>query len=706
MPLALEQAGAYISDNHIHLGEYVSLFKRYRRELLGYKPTLRSIAKETVLTVWEISFNYIEQTDKAAAELLLLMVFFDNETCWEGLCRFHTGGDTNDVGLLDPPELEWLSELLKNGFKFRSAFTRLMAVSLVKRDSQPESLRFHPLVHAWGRDRLTTSHRKSKIFQALVLLHNALVSTTHVTESKERWSLQRRILPHVDAVLKFLHLESGLIDEFSQKPLARQAMLEVATLYKEFGRAEEAEIICRKIMDADSTADDATVYQTQKLLGEVLYVASRFKESSDIYRAWLAKQSNRFDLANPDIRTFHMVLGLGCVLERATQLHDSQHYLLLAKSAAVTLQGIDKAEVRLRIAQHLLMVYWGMGKLVEAEDYANQATTEIGAKYGPKSIEFHKVYYRLGIIYHETGRWEAAEKVFQQVYDTFSGILGEEHSETLRLLNALGRERMFLGRYHEGADLLRKAVEIQERNLGPAHIGTLRSQSNLGELYRRQGLYKEAGELLDRSIMWMENSFAETQREALSIKADKGLLLSDLGEYEAALKLLSEVKMGQEAAFAEGLSDTFTTSRGLGEVLTNLSRFVEAEEEFERLLPQAKKVWGLQHPKYMLIQISLARLYIAQRRYSTALDMLKMLVKELDTRLGAQHPITLDAQGALAESLYMCGERAEGVMLWDIAISGTSATLGRIHPRTVKLIQKRIDLAGHIDSDGLLPVKE
>jgi len=73
LPLALEQAGAYVETNGKPLAEYLSLFQKRRAELLrrgqpaGYP--------DTVATTWEISFREVEQQSPAAAGLLNLCAF-------------------------------------------------------------------------------------------------------------------------------------------------------------------------------------------------------------------------------------------------------------------------------------------------------------------------------------------------------------------------------------------------------------------------------------------------------------------------------------------------------------------------------------------------------------------------------------------------------------------------------------------------------
>ncbi|KAL5370852.1 hypothetical protein DPSP01_014632 [Paraphaeosphaeria sporulosa] len=87
MPLALVQAAAYISQRAplCSVAQYLDQFRkseRKRTSLLSYdKDHLRRDreAKNSIITTWQISFEYIQQTRPSAADLLALMSFFDRQ---------------------------------------------------------------------------------------------------------------------------------------------------------------------------------------------------------------------------------------------------------------------------------------------------------------------------------------------------------------------------------------------------------------------------------------------------------------------------------------------------------------------------------------------------------------------------------------------------------------------------------------------------
>ncbi len=75
-PLAISQAGAYISTRRNTLNpvtSYLELYPAHHQQLLGKTPAAAvwSYRKESMLTTWEISFLAVEERSPLAAKILL-----------------------------------------------------------------------------------------------------------------------------------------------------------------------------------------------------------------------------------------------------------------------------------------------------------------------------------------------------------------------------------------------------------------------------------------------------------------------------------------------------------------------------------------------------------------------------------------------------------------------------------------------------------
>ncbi len=70
LPLALDQAGAYIEEIPCSLSEYQALYRTHKTKLLNERRGLISDHPEPVTTTWSLSFQKVEQQNAAAADLL------------------------------------------------------------------------------------------------------------------------------------------------------------------------------------------------------------------------------------------------------------------------------------------------------------------------------------------------------------------------------------------------------------------------------------------------------------------------------------------------------------------------------------------------------------------------------------------------------------------------------------------------------------
>ncbi|HEY1352043.1 MAG TPA: NB-ARC domain-containing protein, partial [Ktedonobacteraceae bacterium] len=75
LPLALDQAGAYIEEMQCSLADYQQQYRTRRAKLLAHRGTLVDDHPEPVATTWSISFQKVAMANPLAAELLRACAF-------------------------------------------------------------------------------------------------------------------------------------------------------------------------------------------------------------------------------------------------------------------------------------------------------------------------------------------------------------------------------------------------------------------------------------------------------------------------------------------------------------------------------------------------------------------------------------------------------------------------------------------------------
>lgn len=107
LPLAIDQAGAYLRTLSKPLHAFLPLFHANFKTALNKKPpsSVWQYGERTVVTTWEISFEAVEKKDPKAAKLLLLCSFLFNkdintEFLFHGLPNVFNAGESTSADFI------------------------------------------------------------------------------------------------------------------------------------------------------------------------------------------------------------------------------------------------------------------------------------------------------------------------------------------------------------------------------------------------------------------------------------------------------------------------------------------------------------------------------------------------------------------------------------------------------------------------------
>ncbi len=149
LPLALDQAAAYIEETKCGLSGYLVRYQAERTTLLQRRGKLIREHLEPVATTWSLSFAKVEGANPAAADLLRLCAFLHPDVIPEELLREGA-----------PPFVPSLKMLVNNTTAFDEAIASLRAYSLVRRLPETSTLSMHRLVQAVLKDAMNKSQQR------------------------------------------------------------------------------------------------------------------------------------------------------------------------------------------------------------------------------------------------------------------------------------------------------------------------------------------------------------------------------------------------------------------------------------------------------------------------------------------------------------------------------------------------------------------
>jgi len=191
-PLALIQAGAYVSQGHCSLAQYPLVFERQRKRLLEFRPKQAQSRYGDVYATFESSAEALGLPDDEwasdALSLLSVLSMLANSrlplslfrTAWERAQHIPTRISAEDDEGLEQLAQWHVSRLLPllqvegdvwDPFRLIEAARRLEAYSLLVLDGMGDtmSISMHPLTHAWARDRQDVQAQQQSWLRAACL---------------------------------------------------------------------------------------------------------------------------------------------------------------------------------------------------------------------------------------------------------------------------------------------------------------------------------------------------------------------------------------------------------------------------------------------------------------------------------------------------------------------------------------------------------
>ena len=173
MPLALEQAGAYIKETGISFSDYLTRFKEDRKKLLCHGKPINY--PDTVATTWEISFRAVQKENSSAGDLLNLCAFLAPDAIPRWLL---------EEGAEHLPEP--LATCAKNASELDDCIAVLKRYSLI--NAADNLISVHRLVQAVLQDQLSPKEQKTWAESALKLVSGAFSFSQLDEETWEKCS--------------------------------------------------------------------------------------------------------------------------------------------------------------------------------------------------------------------------------------------------------------------------------------------------------------------------------------------------------------------------------------------------------------------------------------------------------------------------------------------------------------------------------------
>jgi tetratricopeptide (TPR) repeat protein/transcriptional regulator with XRE-family HTH domain len=577
LPLALDQAGAYIEETAGDVSGYLDRYRRQRAVLLNFRGTGLTDHPESVSITLALSIEQVEQTNPAAADLLRLCAFFHPDAIPEELI-------SDAASELGPV----LQPVAADPCAWDAAIGDLRRFSLLRRHAEAKTLTIHRLVQAVLRDRMderTGRQWAERVVRAVNRVYPDMDDLTFVS-----WQRSWRYLPQADACATLIeHLQMTFPD-------AVQLLKKAGDWLLDLQRYEQAAMVLRQALTL-----------RERVLGEEHpEVAKLYNDLALTYLLW-----GKFEAAAP-------------LCQRALSI----------RTRSLGPLHPDVAESY----NDLASIYTTQGKYAEAEPLYLQALSICEQVPGPVQNYVAICLTNLGALYRKQGKYTQAEHLLQQGLTNWKEVLAPTHPNVAVGLDALAELYREQGRYGEAETLCQQALTVREQALGPDHPRTLQSLALLAKLSHLQGCYVQAESFYQRALALCEqHAGPEHPRlaDTLTILAD---LSERRGEYGRAEHLCQRVLAIFEQSFGAEHFFMVEALNILGRLYEDQGDDEQAESVLRRALAIAERKAGTEHPEMAHSLALLASLSLKQGRPLQAGLLYRRALAIWEKTLGSDHP--------------------------------------------------------------------
>jgi tetratricopeptide (TPR) repeat protein len=477
LPLALDQAGAYLEETGCSLAEYQRLYQHRRADLLAERRgQLVDDHPLPVATTWSLSFAQVEQKNPAAADLLRLCAFLAPDAIPEEMI-------TQGAEHLGPQ----LASVGADAYLLNQSIEALRAYSLLRREissGTAPSLSVHRLVQAVLKDQMDEQCQHQWAERAVRAVNAAFPRVEF-----ETWPQCERCLPHA--------------------------------------------LLCTELI-----AQERLVFpETGSLLnrtGWYLQERTRYHEAEPLILQGLAIRQQCWETVHHDIA--NSLSTLGYLYEAQGRLTEAESPWRQALEIDEQALGPEHPEVATDL-NNLAGLYQDQGKYEQAEPLYLRALSIREQQLGPEHPNTAASLNNLAELYRAQGKYEQAEPLYLRALSIDEKALGSEHPSLAADLNNLAELYRAQGKYEQAEPLYLRALAIREQQLGPLHPDTAQSLNNLAALYFNQGKYEQAEPLVKQALVIYEQQLGAPHPTTQLIRTNYADLLRTMGRNAEAAAL-------------------------------------------------------------------------------------------------------------------------------------------------------------------------
>jgi len=352
LPLALDQAGAYIKEAPCLLSNYLTHYQTRRNTILKKRGRFNQDYPASVATTWSLSFMRVMHANPAAAELLNFCAYLAPDAIPEELL---TSGASH-LG-------EVLAPVVINPIQFDQVCKEVLRFSLFQRGDDQHIFTVHRLVQAILRDNMSTERQQQWKQRTVLTVSTACPNV----QDFNQWDACEVWVPHA------LVGASWIDEEHISTPEAAFLLNQAGYYLQKRARNSEAEPLLMRALAISEQELGATHPSTALSLNNLalLYrTQGKYTEAEPLLKRALAIYEQQFGAIHPD--TAISLNNLAMLYQYQGKYAEAE--LLLKRALAIHEQQLGATHPdTAQSLNNLAALYQYQGKYAEAEPLYQRA---------------------------------------------------------------------------------------------------------------------------------------------------------------------------------------------------------------------------------------------------------------------------------------------------------------------------------------------
>ena len=490
LPLALEQAAAYIVTNRVSFGDYLTSYRKQRlKRLEKAKPKLGQYP-DSVATTWALNLKEVQTEAPAAAALLNYCAFLHADAIPFNL---FTQGATE----LGEPLATALADAADDPLELYDLLNPLCRYSLVRVEPESQSLSLHCLVQEVIRAELGDEGCQicvEPLFRAMAKLLPAKGKDIEYQD----WPALAPLVNHVQ----------DLATHCQQLDIASTEAADVfdamGAYLLERGQYALADPLLQKALELRRSLlenEHEDIASSLALLAYSCRLTGRYGEAEPLYQEALAMRKRLLGDEHPDVAC--SLNNLGVLYKNQGRYSEAEPLYQEALAMRKQLLGDEHPDVALSL-NNLALFYQQQGFYSEAEPLYQAALAMKKRLLGNEHPDVALGLNNLATLYQQQGRYVDAQPLLIETVNLFRLLLRNEHPHLAGSLNNLARCYRETSDYNRAEELCQEALAIAQVALPTDHQLKGRFLDDFATLRAAQGRTEEARTLYQQALAILE----------------------------------------------------------------------------------------------------------------------------------------------------------------------------------------------------------